>query len=710
MIRIEINFLEFFVENTSSVLEACEYVGVSVPRFCYHPELSIAGNCRMCLVELSNSTKPIVSCSLPVLNNMKVFINTPSIKKARENILELLLLNHPLDCPICDQGGECDLQDQAKSFGISFNKNFFNRRVVEDKNCGFLIKTIMTRCIHCTRCVRFNEEISGNDFFGTINRGVSTEISSYSKTNYSSEISACVIDLCPVGALTSKPYSFKARPWELKTSESIDLLDGLGSNIYISFKDVNVVRVFPKINYEINGSIISDRSRFFFDSNHTNRLTILNDDSTFLNFRKGVYSKNFSNLLMTSSWFYSENSTFLKNVKFPKVIFLLSKSTSLYILYGLKLLENSKFFNTWINNKVINFKSYSLNFSVKPINFFINWINNIVLDINLITKVIFLISSNLSLENPIINTKLRNKKIKNNIFSFGFLLNFKENFQLNFFNLNLSKFLNIFESKNFNLSNYLIKYKNVGLIYSESLFTRGLDNHLFIGFVKKINYNIILINIQMSSNLNGGNFLNFSSINHRILKKTNYIFAINLNLSYFLSKTFNTFNSKILWFNTHKINAVEKNYNFFKKVYNLSCASDYEEDSLFCNLEQRFQKVDKILLNINTISVLNHIFSLFYLEFINTYKLTKAVFTIKKFSFLIELINKKFLFCNLKIFKVYNFIFLRAFSMLHSNFSLYPSKFVFENDYLTNKFLRNSKVMLTLSQLKRKESTNFFSN
>lgn len=272
MLQIEINGLYFLVNPNLSVLEACQYVGIVIPRFCYHETLALSGNCRMCLIEIGNSPKPQASCVLPILNGMKIFINTPLVKKARENVLETLLLNHPLDCPICDQGGECDLQDQTKLFGNNYSRFFYNKRAVEDKNCGSVISTIMTRCIHCTRCIRFSSEIAGVDFFGTLHRGGSTEIGNYSINKFASEISGNVIDLCPVGALTSKIYAFKARPWELKTTESIDLTDSTGSNIYVNFKDTEIIKITPKINFEINNDIITDKARFSFDNYKLKRL------------------------------------------------------------------------------------------------------------------------------------------------------------------------------------------------------------------------------------------------------------------------------------------------------------------------------------------------------------------------------------------------------------------------------------------------------
>ncbi len=213
MLFVNINNNFFFVKKNISILEACKFVGIQIPRFCYNESLSVAGNCRMCLVEIeAMSNKPVSSCTLLISEDMHILTDTPFVKKARENILESLLLSHPLDCPICDQAGECDLQDQVKIFGLKTSRYFFKKRVVEDKYVGSVVKTIMTRCIHCTRCVRFSNEILGKFFFGTLNRGQNTEIGTYTSNIFDSNLSGNVIDLCPVGALTSASYAFKARP------------------------------------------------------------------------------------------------------------------------------------------------------------------------------------------------------------------------------------------------------------------------------------------------------------------------------------------------------------------------------------------------------------------------------------------------------------------------------------------------------------------
>jgi NADH dehydrogenase (ubiquinone) Fe-S protein 1 len=226
-ITVTVDGMDVLVENGSSVLQACEVVGIEIPRFCFHERLLIAGNCRMCLVEIEKSPKPQASCAVPVMPGMKIFTNTPLVKKAREGVLEFLLLNHPLDCPICDQGGECDLQDQAMIFGSDRSRFFERKRGVEDKNLGPLVKTIMTRCIHCTRCVRFATEVAGVEVLGTTARGIDTEIGTYVEKMFESELSGNIIDLCPVGALTSKPYAFTSRPWELRNTESVDVLDSV---------------------------------------------------------------------------------------------------------------------------------------------------------------------------------------------------------------------------------------------------------------------------------------------------------------------------------------------------------------------------------------------------------------------------------------------------------------------------------------------------
>jgi len=269
----KVDGVEVEFEAGMNVLQVAELAGKEIPRFCYHERLSIAGNCRMCLVEVKpGPPKPQASCALPAAENMEIFTDTPMVKKARHGVMEFLLINHPLDCPICDQGGECDLQDQAMGYGRDDSRYADNKRAVEEKFMGPLIKTVMTRCIQCTRCVRFITEVAGVPEIGLISRGEDVEITTYLDKAVTSELSANIIDLCPVGALTSKPYAFNARPWELKKTESVDVMDALGSAIRVDARGSAVLRVLPRVNEDINEEWISDKTRYAVDGLARQRL------------------------------------------------------------------------------------------------------------------------------------------------------------------------------------------------------------------------------------------------------------------------------------------------------------------------------------------------------------------------------------------------------------------------------------------------------
>ncbi|MCH8348094.1 MAG: NADH-quinone oxidoreductase subunit G [Proteobacteria bacterium] len=272
MPTLKINGKEVTVEAGATILQACEQAGFEIPRFCYHERLSIAGNCRMCLVEMERSPKPIASCAMPAAEGMAIYTDTPGVKKAREGVMEFLLINHPLDCPICDQGGECDLQDQALFYGRGKTRYQENKRAVEEKHMGPLVKTVMTRCIHCTRCIRFATEVAGVEDIGALGRGEHMEVTTYLEKTIDSELSGNVIDLCPVGALTSKPYAFTARSWELKKTESIDVMDALGCAIRVDSRGNEVMRVLPRLNEEVNEEWISDKTRFACDGLKYRRL------------------------------------------------------------------------------------------------------------------------------------------------------------------------------------------------------------------------------------------------------------------------------------------------------------------------------------------------------------------------------------------------------------------------------------------------------
>src|ERR1700754_4666497 len=280
MAKIIVDGTEIDVPPEYTLLQACEAAGAEIPRFCFHERLSIAGNCRMCLVELKGSPKPVASCAWAVKdcrpgpNGSPKILNTKSamVKKAREGVMEFLLINHPLDCPICDQGGECDLQDQAMAYGVDASRYQENKRAVEDKYIGPLVKTIMTRCIHCTRCIRFTTEVAGVPELGAIGRGEDMEITTYLEHAMTSELQSNVVDLCPVGALTSKPYAFTARPWELGKTQSIDIMDAVGSAIRIDTRGREVLRILPRNNDAVNEERIPEKTRHVVDGLRTQTL------------------------------------------------------------------------------------------------------------------------------------------------------------------------------------------------------------------------------------------------------------------------------------------------------------------------------------------------------------------------------------------------------------------------------------------------------
>src|SRR5271163_3044520 len=272
MAKVTVDGIEIEVANGSTVLQAAEAAGKEIPRFCYHERLSIAGNCRMCLVEVEKMPKPVASCGQPVADGMVIHTDTENVRKARRGVMEFLLINHPLDCPICDQGGECDLQDEAVSYGRDTSRYDEGKRAVGQPDWGPLVKTTMTRCIHCTRCIRFTTEVAGVAELGATARGESMQVGTYIEKALSSELSGNIIDLCPVGALTSKPYAFVARSWELTKTDSVDVLDAVGTNIRVDARGPEVLRILPRTNEDVNEEWLADKSRFALDGLKRRRL------------------------------------------------------------------------------------------------------------------------------------------------------------------------------------------------------------------------------------------------------------------------------------------------------------------------------------------------------------------------------------------------------------------------------------------------------
>jgi len=397
IIKIEVDGEKIYISADSTVLQACEKRGVEVPRFCFHERLMVAGNCRICLVEIEKSIKPVASCAMPVGEGIKVYTNSPQVQKAREGVLEFILINHPLDCPICDQGGECDLQDQAMAFGGDRTRYFFeNKRGVEDKNFGPLIKGLIKRCIHCTRCIRFGTEVAGVESLGTTLRGENTEIGTYLGKIFKSELSANVIDLCPVGALTGKPYAFNGRSWDYKSVESIDLLDSLGSNIKIDVENNKILRVLPRINEGLNEEWITDKIRFSYDALNYQRLCkpiITSEGET-----KKI---NWPHILKTLGKYLGRG----RKTKILELKGLAGKFSSLESLFCLKKLIYS-----------LGFSNFGTTYSEK--NFQQDFLGSLSFQEGLITiddaDLAILVGSHPRKEVPLINSRLRKRFLKGN--------------------------------------------------------------------------------------------------------------------------------------------------------------------------------------------------------------------------------------------------------------------------------------------------------
>jgi len=530
MILLKVDNVAFFVKPKISILEACKHLGFIIPRFCYHETLSVAGNCRMCLVEVEGLEKPVASCVAEVDNNMSVLLNSPFVKKARENVIETLLINHPLDCPICDQAGECDLQDQTKVFGGDFSRFFFTKRGVEDKNCGPLIKTIMTRCIHCTRCVRFSSEVAGVDLLGTFNRGTFTEIGNYLSNMFRSEVSGNIIDLCPVGALTAKPYAFKARPWELKITESIDITDGLGSNIYVNSKESEIVRVVPKQTSLINNNFISDKARFSYDSLTYNRI----ENLFYKDHNKLQY------LPVTWSKFLKQINTYLATKQTIQI--LINNELDLVTMHFLKKLEHKFLGKVYL--KTINSVSFQDNF-------FVTNLVGSLLDVDKSSGLCFLLSSNPKIESAILNTRLRLKNQNNvyNVYSLG--QTFSYNIPSLFINLNLNHILNIFEGKNFVLTKLLLLCQNPLILVGEHFNNRFFGIDYFIQFLRSNLSSAKILKIRTFCNSSSQNFFNIQHLNAKSLTKSNVVFAVNMDDIVFLRKALLTTNKHVVWLNSH---------------------------------------------------------------------------------------------------------------------------------------------------------------
>ena len=573
MLKLKVNDIDVEVEEGLTVLQACEKAGVEIPRFCYHEKLSIAGNCRMCLVEMEKSPKPIASCAMPAAEGMVIKTNTPKIEKSRKGVMEFLLANHPLDCPVCDQGGECDLQDQSMFYGIDKSRFKENKRAVPDKNMGPLIKTQMTRCIHCTRCIRFATEIAGVPELGAIGRGEDMQITTYLEKSIQSELSGNVIDLCPVGALTSKPYVFEARPWELKKTETIDVMDAVGSNIRVDTYDWEVKRVLPIINEDINEEWISDKTRYACDGLLSQRL-----DTPYIKY---------NNKFEKASWdeVFKIIKSKIQNTNKDKIAGFVGDLINMEASYIFK-----EFLERTIDTK--NYESRSSNMfidSSKRENYLFNSTINGIEESDLI----LLIGTNPRFEATMLNARIRKAYLKNKVKIVS--LNNLGDLTYPYKSLDgkTQTIKDIFENKN-ELTKEVIEAKKPIIIFGESFLKSKSAKFLFSSFK-----NFLLDNNKFTDDWNPLNFLpsdaaTVGNLDLDIIDKKNELIK-NLNehkfdLVFLMGQDnlkFNKKNEFIIYVGSHGDNGAE-----LADII-LPGAAYTEQSGHYTNLEGKVQKAYK---------------------------------------------------------------------------------------------------------------------
>jgi NADH-quinone oxidoreductase chain G len=668
MITIFINNIKTKIKKNTTVLQACNKLKIEIPKFCFQENLQIAGNCRMCLVEIQNSPKPVASCAMPVMDNMRIYTDTPLVQKARESVLEFLLINHPLDCPICDQASECDLQDQTMIFGSDRSRFFFKKRGVEDKYCGPFIKTIMTRCIHCTRCVRFANEICGIDNLGTTGRGSQTEINFYSSNIFSSEFSGNLIDLCPVGALTSKPFTFKARSWELKKKEGVDVLNSIGSNIKIDIFNNEIVRILPKTNFNINKEWISNNTRFFFDSLKYQRIKypLIKNEKKFHKISWFEVFKILNHKFITED--PSQIKTIIGNLTDLESIFLLKK---LFNKIGISNIIFEKYLK---NNQLKINSDLTSNFLF----------NNSLKDIDK-TDLCLIIDSNLRKEGSILNIHLLNRLKKGN-FKIAYIGNKNEHtYSIKHLGINSEILIKILTGKH-PFCKDLKKAKKPLIIFGEN-FLNNNNNFFLISKFKNLSF-------LMDENIN---FLNST---------TSFINFLEVN---FCNSNFLINNSKITYlYNTNLKDKIEKKKNNFliyqghhftqdaqKADLILPGLSFLEKKGTYINVEGFIQKNEKIL-NLKTEQRKDSFIFKYIYKFIinnNQFKEKKNFFLLK--NILPYLIKKK-----LKISNVNNNSFKNKKLKINKNF--FDS--LIKNHYYSNILEEYSKILTNAYKIINKKN------
>lgn len=718
------------IEKNRNIIDYLENLNVKIPHYCYHPKLSISGNCRMCLIELKNSPKPLISCAMTITNKMELFTNSPLVKKARENILEFLLLNHPLDCPVCDQGGECDLQDQSMVFGSS-KKRFYNyKRSVKNKNLGPIVKTVMTRCIHCTRCVRFACEVAGVSDLGTFGRGYHSEIGTYINKIFNSELSGNIIDICPVGALTTKPYSFVDRSWELSQTKSLDFTDSFGHSVILSIKNhLNVTKIQPfhnekhsfnywitnKTRFSFDGMFSPERfSNTFFTNTVTKKSQNTNWKLIFKEILKILYFQNHLN----------------KTLKIEgKLSFIVGGSTNLEVLNILNILAK-KF-------KFISIKK--LEKTISPLdleeNIFTDNVNS-ELQLNK-SSFCLLIGIDTRFESSSLNIKLRQRYLQGNfqVYSISSILDLT--FKVNNLGSNFNILKQITEGNHL-ICQKLINAKNPQIIYNVNLFKQSCIFNLLINLknvfkaknIKWSGFNYVNTSLLESTNNyisslsllkkkdlchSFGLYLINENLENRLLKKIVFLKTMglfitnNLNLRYAINQ------SNFLW-------SEKKSLKHITLVLNLPTTTFFEEQNSYITTEGFYKKVSKVIsvktksknsweilrklfseiskTNLNcdskTIQILNASKKFLFLKFVNLNHL--PIQTLKKSNFPI-LHKKKFINLNLALNK-------RKVTQKLNKTKIF---FWLDDFYLNGKdnYSKYSKIMIECSKISRLQTVNF---
>jgi len=687
VISIKVNDTFIVVNKNTTIIQACLKYNIDIPRFCFHDKLKIAGNCRMCLVEVVKSPKPVAACAMQVMPDMIIKTNTALVKKAREGVIEFLLVNHPLDCPICDQGGECDLQDQAMIFGGDKGRFYEFKRSVENKNCGPFVKMLMTRCIHCTRCIRFLTDIAGISTLGLVGRGNNVSISTYLDKVIHSEVLGNIIDLCPVGALTSKPYAFNARSWELTNIETVDIFDSLSADIRIDIRGTDILRILPRFNHLVNSNWLTDVSRFSFDGLRlqrisepyykvSNKLVATNWDFIFDYFLKYKYINRYI-LLKNSSYSFRGGS--------------FSDAKSLIILKDLA--------------NYLGSSDYSIESDLNTIN--CDFKNNYILPIHkekLINyQICVLIGINLRLESPLYNLVLRRLYLKKQLLIILFTNSVNLTYYTLHVGLGLQNFIKFLEGKHLicNLVN-LINNK-VFFIFGSGFVVRGDFNNfinsllIFKSKFKFLNFDFGVLMSKLSvitsyelgivPGLNYYNNISYSTIfdkNSLYTKSVNYLFTLENN-SFLFKDNYNQFHISL--------NYLYDNTSLSKGDIILPIATFYEKQGYFINIENmlRFSnnvfvpkgliKEDvRILLAIYySFNKLNNLFN-FNLDF-------KYLKFIKYFKNICKLVFKKSNQClfNFNLYFIFNIMLINNYFILNKWFFIINKFIIFFNCNNLNK-------------------------